>query len=86
MSALNENLSDIVETLMARFSSSKGYKAFGDAISTSQSLSAVSLGLFNLVPVRDLHDRQGIRTVVVSNGDNRIREWHMNLSSTRHSW
>jgi len=43
VSALDENLSDIVETLMARFSSKEGYKAFDDAISTSQSLSAVSL-------------------------------------------
>ena len=36
MSALDENLSDIVKTLMARFSSKEGYKAFDDAISTSQ--------------------------------------------------
>ena len=37
MSALDENLSEIVKTLMARFSSEEGYKAFDDAISTSQS-------------------------------------------------
>ena len=36
MLALDENLSDIVETLMTRFSSREGYKAFDDAISTSQ--------------------------------------------------
>jgi len=43
---------------MVRFSSKEGYKALDDAIST----------------IRDLHDRQGIRTAVISNGDNRIRK------------
>lgn len=41
MSALDENLSEIVATLMARFSSKEGYKALDDAISTSKSLSAL---------------------------------------------
>jgi hypothetical protein len=41
ISALDENLSDIVQTLMARFSSREGYKAFDDAIPTSQSVSVV---------------------------------------------
>ena len=43
MSALDENLSEIVKTLMARFSSKEGYKAFDDAISTSQSECLFSL-------------------------------------------
>jgi hypothetical protein len=43
MSALDENLSEIVKTLMARFSSREGYKAFDDAISTSQSECLFSL-------------------------------------------
>jgi len=58
MSALDENLSEIAKTLMAQFSSKEGYKAFDDAIPT----------------IRDLRDRQGIRTAVISNGDNRIRK------------
>ncbi|KAF8806424.1 HAD-like protein [Phlegmacium glaucopus] len=62
--ALDKNLSDIVETLMVRFSSKEGYKAFDDAIST----------------IRDLHDQQGIRTAIVSNGDNRIRKVLKDLS------
>jgi len=62
--ALDENLSDIVETLMTRFSSREGYKAFDDAIST----------------IRDLHDQHGIRTAVVSNGDYRIRKVLKDLS------
>ena len=50
MSALNENLSEIVKTLMARFSSKEGYRAFDDAIPTSQSLSVSStLQLSNFV-------------------------------------
>ena len=88
MSALDENLSEIVKTLMVRFSSKEGYKAFDDAISTSQSESLFSLvhllNLGNYLPVRDLHDRD-IRTAVVSNGDSRIRGWHLGLSYTRHS-
>ena len=36
MSALDENLSEIAETLMARFSSKEGYKASDNAIPTSQ--------------------------------------------------
>lgn len=55
---LDENLSEIAKTLMARFSSKEGYKAIDDAIPT----------------IRDLHDRQGIRTAVISNGDHRIRK------------
>lgn len=35
--------------------------------------------------VRHLHDQQGIRTAVVSNGDSRIRGWHLALSYTCHS-
>jgi len=62
--ALDQNLSEIVETLMVHFSSKEGYKAFEDAIST----------------IRDLHDRQGIRTAVISNGDNRIRKVLKDLS------
>ena len=42
ISALDENLSEIVKTLMARFSSKEGYKAFDDAIPTSQSLSVAA--------------------------------------------
>jgi hypothetical protein len=92
MPALNENLSEIVKTLMARFSSKEGYKAFDDAISTSQSecLSVSASHSFIyliwgiILPVRHLHDRQGIRTAVVSNGDSRIRGWHLGLSYTRH--
>ena len=94
MSALDENLSEIVKTLMARFSSEEGYKAFDDAISTSQSeclsVSASPLSVYLIwgiiLPVRHLHDRQGIRTAVVSNGDNRIRGWQLDLSYTCHSW
>lgn len=69
MSALDENLSEIAKTLMAQFSSKEGYKAFDDAIPT----------------IQDLRDRQGIRTAVISNGDNRIRGWHLGLTHTRHS-
>ena len=89
ISALDENLSEIVKTLMARFSSKEGYKAFDDAISTGQSLSVgpyIRLIWAFVLPVRDLHDRQGIRTAVVSNGDSRIRGCHLDLSYTRHSW
>ena len=88
MSALDENLSEIVKTLMARFSSKEGYKAFDDAISTSQFECLFSLVIYLIwgiiLPVRDLHDR-GIRTAVISNGDSRIRGWHLGLSYTRHS-
>ncbi|KDR75804.1 hypothetical protein GALMADRAFT_503824 [Galerina marginata CBS 339.88] len=55
--ALNRHLTDIVNTLMTRFSSKEGYRACDDAIPT----------------IRRLRDEFGIRTAVVSNGDSRIR-------------
>ncbi|KAF8897025.1 HAD-like domain-containing protein [Gymnopilus junonius] len=54
---LNTHLDDIVDTLMIRFSSRTGYKAFDDAIPT----------------IRHLREKLGIRTAIISNADSRIR-------------
>ncbi|PPQ97387.1 LOW QUALITY PROTEIN: hypothetical protein CVT26_006621 [Gymnopilus dilepis] len=56
-SPLNAHLDEIVDTLMTRFSSRAGYKAFDDAIPI----------------IRQLQENMNIRTAVLSNGDSRIR-------------
>lgn len=61
---------------MTQFSSKEGYKAFDDAIPTSQS-SNPKYDFMHRFDIRSivehLHKRLGIRTAVVSNGDTRIR-------------
>lgn len=61
---------------MTRFSSHTGYKAFNDAIPTSQC--RVKPTQFNskscLTVVRHLREKLSVRTAIVSNGDSRIRK------------
>ncbi|KAF9049821.1 HAD-like domain-containing protein [Panaeolus papilionaceus] len=55
---LNHNMPQIVDSLMTRFSSKEGYQAFEDAIPT----------------IQRLHEKLGLKTIIISNGDTRFRK------------